>query len=589
MDATDISGLFSQMELRLIDSLKRNLSEHRAWEGDLQTKWPAWQALKIRSLEKYRKDKQGIIGEYSRIIDNETQSLLHDQFAEGEGRIGGDEGFFGIWDEKVGSLISEVQGSERTVQNAALRMMDDAYRSTMTRAEIAVSTGSVSVKQAVEMALDDFAKKGLNCIEYKNGARVNIADYIFMALNTAGTRAALMGGAKQRATLGIDTVRVSSYGGCSPTCLPWQGKIYIDDVFGVFNGQTYDQKGKSSDGNWYLLLSAAVSEGLFHPNCRHTLTTYFPGAPQPPDMDEKAIKEHYALEQKQRAIERRIRMWNRRCAGASDPEAKAAFTRKLQESRAELKAFVKEHNDILRRDPWREVPRDVDLNRLDGNKSLQISEKSDIISKTRQKLKMAKVEYIPTETFKADLLENEIIGRLGGGDTTTGSCSSLAFAYTGNKSKLNVLDFRGGISTLTFSSNAAINEIATLPGVNGTVLKEYNDFTAVNELLKTIESGKEYYLGSGQHAAIVRKTETGFEYLELQSATNNRFKKLTTDVLQRRFGCKRSHTCSGIKMQASNQLIECESLGKNNEFKKLLGYINTSKESQKKGVSGSVK
>lgn len=104
-----------------------------------------------------------------------------------------------------------------------------------------------------------------------------------------------------------------------------------------------------------------------------------------------------------------------------------------------------------------------------------------------------------------------------------------------------------------------------------------------------VEKGKEYYLGTGQHAAIIRKTETGFEYLELQSATSNGFKPLTDDVLKRRFGCKRSHSNYGTKLKASNQLIECESLGQSSEFQRLLGYINTAEGSQRKGVKGSVK
>ncbi|CAG5926391.1 gp35 [Streptococcus pneumoniae] len=37
------------------------------------------------------------------------------------------------------------------------------------------------------------------------------------------------------------------------------------------------------------------------------------------------------------------------------------------------------------------------------------------------------------------------------------------------------------------------------------VAKNTNDFKAVKELLEKAENGKEYYLATGRHAAIIRK------------------------------------------------------------------------------------
>lgn len=221
--------------------------------------------------------------------------------------------------------------------------------------------------------------------------------------------------------------------------------------------------------------------------------------------------------------------------------------------------------------------------------SVEESNKSDIISHTRESLQTTGVEYREVKTFKVTPSKSEIIKRLGGGDLTKGSCSSLAFAYVGNTGGFDVLDFRDGLSRSIFASNKTIDEIAALPGVKGFVVKDFNDFTAANKLLKMVEEGKEYYLGTGRHAAIIRKIENNFEYLELQSPTDNGFKLLTKGVLKKRFGCKKSHTTLGTKVQVSNQLIECESLSESNEFQRLLGYINTSSENQKKGMDGYVK
>ena len=207
----------------------------------------------------------------------------------------------------------------------------------------------------------------------------------------------------------------------------------------------------------------------------------------------------------------------------------------------------------------------------------------------RKMLEANNVEFRAVEPLKKELSESEIIERLGGGDMTKGSCSSLAFAYTGNKAGFDVLDFRGGGSCYVFSSNLTINEIASLKGVNGVVVKDFNDFTVANKLLKMVEDGKEYYFGVGQHVAIIRKAENGFEFLELQSRNDNGFKPLTTDILKRRFACKKSHTVYGTKLQGVGQLMECTALAQNSDFKKILGYINTAGSEQRKGIYGTIK
>jgi len=208
-------------------------------------------------------------------------------------------------------------------------------------------------------------------------------------------------------------------------------------------------------------------------------------------------------------------------------------------------------------------------------------------SKTRQSLELANVEYREVQPLKKELTVQEIIDKVGGGDMTKGSCSSLAFTYAGNRNGLDVTDFRGGKSQSIFSHNGNIKEITELAG--GQVVHNFNDFKAVNELLQSVVEGKEYYLATGDHVAIIRKIEEHFEYLELQSATNNGWFRLTNDVLKKRFGCKKSHTVHGFKLEAANELIDIESLKDSDEFETLLGYINTAAESQMKGSGGHVK
>lgn len=200
-----------------------------------------------------------------------------------------------------------------------------------------------------------------------------------------------------------------------------------------------------------------------------------------------------------------------------------------------------------------------------------------------------KVEYNEVRKLQKELTTEEIIKKLGGGDQTKGSCSSLAFAYIGNRNGYDVLDFRGGISTEIFATTRNIVEIANLDGIESKVIKRANDYNAVKELLTFVEEKKEYYLETGKHAAIIRIGNRGFEYLELQSETENGFKKLDSSVLKTRFGCQTSYSVGGIKFEKSNVLIDVDSCKNSEEFKNLLGYINTAKDKQNKGEGGYAK
>ena len=221
--------------------------------------------------------------------------------------------------------------------------------------------------------------------------------------------------------------------------------------------------------------------------------------------------------------------------------------------------------------------------------ALKVEEKEIVKSEVLQALETSKIEKVPFNKYKATPSTQEIIDKVGGGDMTSGSCSSLAFAYAGNRGNMKILDFRGGDSCSFFSRMSSIINITKLNGVESFVEKSYNDYKAVNTLLKNVVKNKEYYFATGRHAAIIRKTDSGFEYLELQTEDNNGFKPLTNTTLKYRFSCKKSHTFHGRKRETHNVLIDIESLAQNQEFKEILKYINTESENQKKGLSGFAK
>jgi len=79
------------------------------------------------------------------------------------------------------------------------------------------------------------------------------------------------------------------------------------------------------------------------------------------------------------------------------------------------------------------------------------------------------VDYRPIERCEPPRDSKDIIERVSGGDVTEGSCSSLAFAYVGNRAGYDVLDFRDGESRTFFSLRSSIEEVANLPDVQYTL------------------------------------------------------------------------------------------------------------------------
>ena len=235
-------------------------------------------------------------------------------------------------------------------------------------------------------------------------------------------------------------------------------------------------------------------------------------------------------------------------------------------------------------DVWKKIWRKKDESdkieaRKDINKNSQMSE-------VRKLALQNGISSNPIKKSRKKLTEEQIIEAVSGGDKTRGSCSSAAFAYIGNKGGYTVLDFRGGKSCDFFSRDSRIKMIGSLPGVEMHVAKHTNDFTAVKELLEKVESGNEYYLAAGSHAAIIRKNEGRFEYLELQSRTLNGFKPFNNIVLKERFKGQKSHSAAGRRYDANSYLIDVNSLKDNPEFHKILSFINTADSKQMKGAEG---
>lgn len=361
----DIAEALRKMEEELIQSMKRNLQRHLKEEDAEGFDWAQWQAEKLNSIARYRAQNRHIIGSYISTIPQQIEDMIRQSYETGKqqeeirilkairqgylaaaGTAGEvSTGFFTVNERKLNALVKATQGEMHKAVSSILRYQDDIYRQTIFRSAAQFNMGGKTLGQAVDAAVQDFLAQGIRNIRYKDGRYVNIASYAEMALRTANLRANIQGEAAKRDAWGICTVKLSAHGSACPKCIPWQGKVYYDDVYGSVP--------VPKDGK-YPLLSTAIAGGALHPNCKNGVHTWFEGINQPPkEMTQEEIDEanrRYDLEQQQRYCERNVRKYKRLKLGAIDPENAAKYAAQEQAWRKRLNSLVKENPDVLRMD-----------------------------------------------------------------------------------------------------------------------------------------------------------------------------------------------------------------------------------------------
>lgn len=336
MSDYNIREAFEKIEDELIDSMMRNFSRHRAEETKEGYNWTQWQAEQLKSLEEYRKHNAKRFGKRFKTINGKVEEMIRTAKADGNASQEAEileavkDGFkapkkpsahstaefFKVNDRKLDALIKSTTDDLKRAETAVLRMSNDKYRKAIFNAQVAMNTGAVTYEKAVDIACKDMLNAGLNCVEYKNGARHTLSDYADMAVKTANKRAYLRGEGEKRAEWGVSLVVVNSRQGGCPDCAKYIGKVFIDDVY---------SNGKKSDGN-YPLLSTAIKNGLFHPRCKDSTSTYYPELDDldaPLSEDEiKELDRQRGIEEKQQYAQRQAERFDRRAEYSLDEDNK---------------------------------------------------------------------------------------------------------------------------------------------------------------------------------------------------------------------------------------------------------------------------
>ena len=369
--AYDITGAFEEIEMALITSMRNNMRRHINEELEEGMNWSQWQAEVLSGLSQYRAENQEVLQGYMGRLNQEIDNAIREAYATGEseqeieilkaikrGYQPPKEGdktdlqgrFFRINESKLNALVNATVNDMERAETSIFRMMDDIYRQIPFKAQMFYNTGAGSLWQCVDMATRDFLSSGINCVQYRNGAMVNIASYVEMALRTANKRANLMGQAQTREKWGIHTVKVNARGIACPMCLQWLDKVYIDNVYG---GGT----AKESEETGYPLLSVAVEGGLYHPQCKDSCSTYYEGINREPreitDTEKDEILRRYNLEQKQRYYERNYRRNMRMGNGCLDQQNADIYFNRASQYKNKLIELCDNNSDVLRLDKQR--------------------------------------------------------------------------------------------------------------------------------------------------------------------------------------------------------------------------------------------
>ena len=420
MEDYDIAEAFKRIEEELMADMIRNLDHHRAMEETEGIQWSQWQVEQLRALEVYKKRNAKKYGTQFEDINKHINALIYLAREQGgmdqEIRIleavkkgftnyhkpaktssGVDGVFFRTNDRKMDALIEATTNDFKKAEYAMLRRSNDQYRKIIFNAQVYANIGGTTYEKAIDMATKDFLKAGIQCIEYKNGAKHTLSEYSRMCIKTATTRAYLTGEGEKRKEWGVSTVIMNKRGNPCPKCAPWCGKVMIDDVW----------SGGKPDGK-HPLISTAIEQGLYHPNCKDMHTTYFPGVSTADDPytreEKKQIVADYNREQKVNYAKNQAEKYNRLSRLSLDPDNKNIYAARADEWEKKVSDNRTSAKDIT--DQWIEeaTPNShevIDLKEYEVNGVTHVVDNRNVILDYSSKEK--KIAELLKETFGGEL------------------------------------------------------------------------------------------------------------------------------------------------------------------------------------------
>lgn len=243
--------------------------------------------------------------------------------------------------------------------------VENMYRRTLNSAVMQISSGTFDADTVIRKSIHELAQSGLRSIDYESGRSIQLDSAVKLAVRTGCAQ--LSGKMTDENILRTEQnlVQVSEHWGARnkgegvENHEKWQGKVYYirDEHDLAEEAKRISQE--SIDDLWektgYSVDGAHINNplGLYGYNCRHRLYPFFEGVsqplkfaqePPPKDIDGKTY-DYYAMTQKMRQLERKIRNLKRekealKLYGADKDELNKVDV-KIKEAEANYKDFCK--------------------------------------------------------------------------------------------------------------------------------------------------------------------------------------------------------------------------------------------------------
>lgn len=231
--------------------------------------------------------------------------------------------------------------AQKIVNDTAELADKQSFLNMLNKATGKVVTGAESRQAAMRQCIKEMTAKGIPAFTDKLGREWSPEAYINMDIRTTANNVAHQAQFDRMDDYGLDFVEVSSHSGARPKCAKDQGKIFSRKNK---DGYTTDLHGRKVKYYSWKKSSYGEPDGLLGINCGHHIYPFIPGLSYQayfPKNDEENAKA-YALSQRQRELERRVRKSKRECMtldtlGDTEGFQKAAVT--LRERQKALKQY----------------------------------------------------------------------------------------------------------------------------------------------------------------------------------------------------------------------------------------------------------
>ena len=256
------------------------------------------------------------------------------------------------------ATAGEFHNFTRTMAEAA----QQTYVKAVDKAYMQVMSGAVSSSQAVKESVNAIAKDGVK-VQYPSGHTDTIETATARAVRTGISQGSAQIQLARMKEDGDSLVVTSSHMGARPTHDVWQGKVFsinwdkLAQVYPLPDIPTPQSDAKMMAKYPDFVDSTRIGQvdGLCGANCRHSFSVFFEGMANPFEQyGTEENKKAYDLQQRQRAMERRIRKTKREAMALNTArenatgESKEAFEQQYQKKAALLSQQNAEYNKFCK-------------------------------------------------------------------------------------------------------------------------------------------------------------------------------------------------------------------------------------------------